>query len=103
MEIHFRTKKLEKILSDDRLIKKHYSKIFNGLTNRLSELKAVGNLSLISHNPPPRKHKLSGEYEGYWSVDVSKNYRLLFTVPNKNIINENQINEIVIEEIVDTH
>lgn len=103
MEIHFRTKKLEKILSDDRLIQKHYSKIFNGLTSRLTELKAVSNLSLISHNPPPRKHKLSGEYEGYWSVDVSKNYRLLFTIPNKNYINENQINEIVIEEIVDTH
>ena len=103
MKIEFRTKKLEKILTDDRLIKKHFSSIYFGLKNRLTELQAVRNLSLISHNPPPRKHKLSGIYEGYWSVDVSKNYRLLFTVPNKDIIKENQITEIIIEEITDTH
>lgn len=103
MEIDFRSKKLEKILSDDRLMKKHFSNIYSGLKNRMTELQAVRNLSLISHNPPPRKHKLSGNYEGYWSVDVSKNYRLLFTVPDKDIINENQINKIIIEEITDTH
>ena len=103
MKIQFRSKKLEKILTDDRLMKKHFSSIYSGLRNRLTELKAVRNLSLISHNPPPRKHKLSGTYEGYWSVDVSRNYRLLFTVPNKDIISEDQINEIIIEEITDTH
>jgi len=103
MKISYRNKKLERILSDERLIKKHYSKVFTGLVNRLTELDAVKNLSLISHNPPPRKHKLSGNYEGHWSVDVSKNYRLIFTIPGNGSLEEKLITEIIIEGIVDTH
>lgn len=103
MVIHYKTKRLEKILTDERLMKKYYTKIYNGLTNRLYELSSVRNLSLISHKPPPRKHKLSGTYEGFYSVDVSPNYRLLFTTPFSSTTNDDEITEIIIEEITDTH
>ena len=103
MKIHYKTRKLEKILTNDRLIKRYYTSFHENLINRLFELQSVSNLSLISHNPPPRKHKLSGEYEGYWSIDVSKNFRIIFTTYNCNSDNEKDIKEIMIEEIKDTH
>lgn len=102
MKIYYRTRKLEKILTNDRQIKKHYTSFYQGIMNRLYELKSVSNLSLISHRPPPRKHRLSGDYNGFWSVDVSKNYRLLFTSLIETI-EESNITEIMIEGIEDTH
>ncbi|MCF7932508.1 MAG: type II toxin-antitoxin system RelE/ParE family toxin [Acholeplasmataceae bacterium] len=103
MIIHYRNKKLQKILTDDRLIKKYYSSIYQGLKNRLTELHAAANLSLISHLPPPRKHRLKGKYDGLWSVDVSKNYRLLLSSPEEYAEDEKNISVIIIEEIADTH
>ena len=103
MKIHYRSRKLEKILTNERLIKRYYTSFHENLKNRLFELSAVSNLSLISHNPPPRKHKLTGEYDGYWSVDVSKNYRILFTAYNYVGENEKEIREILIEDIKDIH
>jgi proteic killer suppression protein len=101
--INFNTNKLAKILTNDRLIKKYYAPLYSNLISRLTELRAVRNLSLISHNPPPRKHKLTGKYEGCWSIDLSRNYRLIFTVPDESKLDENDIDEILILDIVDTH
>ncbi|ABX81683.1 type II toxin-antitoxin system RelE/ParE family toxin [Acholeplasma laidlawii] len=103
MIINFNTNKLAKILTNDRLIKKYYAPLYSNLISRLTELRAVRNLSLISHNPPPRKHKLTGKYEGCWSIDLSRNYRLIFTVPDESKLDENDIDEILILDIVDTH
>lgn len=103
MIINFNTNKLAKILTNDRLIKKYYAPFYSNLISRLTELRAVRNLSLISHNPPPRKHKLTGKYEGCWSIDLSRNYRLIFTVPDESKLDENDIDEILILDIVDTH
>lgn len=90
-------------MTNDRLIKKYYAPLYSNLVSRLTELRAVRNLSLISHNPPPRKHKLTGKYEGCWSIDLSRNYRLIFTVPDESKLDENDIDEILILDIVDTH
>lgn len=90
-------------MTNDRLIKKYYAPFYSNLISRLTELRAVRNLSLISHNPPPRKHKLTGKYEGCWSIDLSRNYRLIFTVPDESKLDENDIDEILILDIVDTH
>lgn len=102
MEIRFRSKKIEKILTDNRLIQKYYTKEYKGIINRMVELNAVSNLAMISHNPPPRKHRLTGNLDGYWSVDVSKNFRLIFTSPC-NEQDERLITVIIIEDIIDTH
>ncbi len=103
MEIYFRKKKLEKMLSSERMIKRYFSKIQTGLVNRLTELESVSNLSLITHLPPPRKHRLSGDYENYWAVDVSKNQRLLFSSYSSEITKEINIKKIMIEGIEDYH
>jgi plasmid maintenance system killer protein len=77
MNIIYASKKLEKILTNPRLIKKEYTAFFNKIINRMSELSAANNLHEISHDPPPRRHKLNGEYNDCWGIDVSKNYRIV--------------------------
>jgi proteic killer suppression protein len=103
MVIHFRSKKLEKKLSSKRMIKRYYANMYNGIVNRLTELQSVSNLSLITHLPPPRRHRLSGEWKDCWAVDVSKNHRLIFSSYIKGITNEKDVEEIIIEVIEDYH
>lgn len=104
MKIEYKNNRLKKILSDPRLIQKHYGQLSKNIMNRLTELRSVRNLSLISKLPPPRRHLLTGEYEKCWAVDVSKNYRLIFK-PVESQINffEDKIDKIIIIDILDYH
>lgn len=103
MEIYFKSKKLKKILTDARLIKKYYPKEFQNIINRLAELNAVKNLSFISHLPPPRRHKLKGNYNNCFAVDVSANRRLIFASFDENKTNLEDIDSIMIIGITDYH
>ncbi len=76
MKISYANKKLESILTNERLIKKEYTAFYKKVISRMSELRTANNLDEISHAPPPRRHKLEGEFE-CWGIDVSKNYRIV--------------------------
>jgi len=104
MTILFKSSRTKKVLSNERLIKKYHGAYAKSLMNRLVELKAVSNLSLISHEPPPRKHRLKGEFDGCWAVDVSRNHRLIFKpCVEQEGYKEGAINCIVILKIEDYH
>ncbi len=111
MEIFFRTRKLEKICNNDKVMRKELGdNMSKKLQRRLSELKAAGSLSEISYLPPPRLHALSGNRSRQFSVDLDHPYRLLFIVANEILydkksteIDKSLITEIEIIEIVDTH
>ena len=77
MIISYSSNRLKKILSDPRLIKKYYSNNYKKINNRLSEMKAVNNLSEIPECPPPRRHKLYGNYKDCWELIVQKIIELL--------------------------
>ena len=68
---------MEKILTNERLIKREYTAFYEKLRNRLSEIRAANNLEEIPHIPPPNRHKLSGDYNGCWGIDISKNFRIV--------------------------
>ncbi|MDD3140107.1 MAG: plasmid maintenance system killer protein [Lachnospiraceae bacterium] len=99
MIIHYASNKLEKILTDKRLIKKYYSNDFNRINNRMSELMAANNLSEIPEVPPPRRHKLNGNWKNCWGIDFSKNDR--FIISPKGVFDINDISSIVEIEIID--
>lgn len=99
MIINYSSKKLEKKLTDSRLLKKYYSNDYNRIRNRLSEMAAANNLSEIPEYPPPRRHKLSGDLKGCWGIDYSPNDRFIIRPVGKFDIND--ISSIVEIEIVD--
>ena len=77
MILSYSSNRLKRILTDPRLIKKYYSNNYKKINNRLSEMKAANNLSEIPECPPPRRHKLYGNYKDCWGIDCSKNYRII--------------------------
>lgn len=104
MKIHYSSRKLQKILTDRRLIKKHYAKFHHRLEIRLSELRAANSLADISNHPPPRRHKLSGSYKDCWGVDITRNYRIIVRpVSEYNINDLTTIKEVMIIDIDDYH
>jgi plasmid maintenance system killer protein len=104
MEIHYSSIKLEKILTDIRLLKKYYANDYVKISNRLSELRNANNLSEIPEVPPPRRHKLSGKYRDCWGIDYSKNDRIIIQPEGKYDINDlNSINEVLIIDLEDYH
>jgi len=104
MEIEYANNAMKKTLEDPRLIVKKHGDIAKTLTYRMSDLHVAKNLSEITHLPPPRRHKLTGDFEGCWSVDVSKNKRLILR-PIGDFEPEDltSITTIRIENIVDYH
>lgn len=104
MEISYATSKLEKILTNERMIKKQYTAFYKKIINRMSEIRAANNLDEIPHLPPPRRHKLEGDYNDCWGIDISKNFRIVLKPIGKwNESDLKTINEIKILSIEDYH
>jgi proteic killer suppression protein len=111
MLIYFRTKKLQKLCSEQREMQKHLGQAMaRKLQQRMAELKAAETLSDISHLPPPRCHELTGNRAGQFSVDLEHPYRLLFIPADDPIpyredegIDLALVKEIEIIDIEDTH
>jgi len=79
MEVFGSSKKLDKVLNDDKLIIKNYGKqIGIKIIQRREELLEATDLTEISTVPPPRLHGLHGDKEGQFAVDISKNFRITF-------------------------
>lgn len=104
MEISYASKKLEKILTNERMIKKHYTAFYKKIINRMSEIRAANNLDEIPHIPPPRRHKLEGDYIDCWGIDVSKNFRIVLRpIGDWDESNLKTINKIQILSVEDYH
>ncbi|REB04764.1 plasmid maintenance system killer protein [Sporosarcina sp. BI001-red] len=104
MKISYATKKLEKILTNERMIKKEYTGFYKKVINRISEIRAANNLDEIPHVPPPRRHKLEGDFNDCWGIDVSKNYRIVVRpIGDWDESDLKSINEILILTIEDYH
>jgi plasmid maintenance system killer protein len=104
MKISYSTSKLEKILTDKRLLKKFYTNDHIKIGNRLSELKVANNLSEIPEVPPPRRHKLKGKYRDCWGIDYSRNDRIIIRPTGEyNIDDLTSIVDVLIIDLEDYH
>lgn len=104
MEIEYAEKSMMKTLESEQLIRKKHGDIAKRLIMRMSDLRVADNLSQITHLPPPRRHKLSGNWMGCWGIDLSKNQRLV--IRPVGIFNPDDlttITKIRIESIEDYH
>jgi len=82
MLISFKSKKLEKDLSDKKaLVRRYGAEQAKKIQQRLIELHAAENLDTLRTLPQVRTHELSGNRAGQISLDIKNPYRLLI-IPN---------------------
>ena len=104
MEIHYSSNRDKKIFQSERLIIREYSKLARNVMNRLSELRVAECLADIPNTPPPRRHKLTNNYERCWGIDVSKNHRIVIEPYGEFDVNDlTTIREIKILKVEDYH
>lgn len=109
MEISFKSNKLEKSFVDDMVLTKTYGTMAKKVKQRYEDLKLADSLHVISQIPSMRLHSYQGK-SGIWSVDIYKNWRILFTINHDPIptvddggINLKAIESIKVETVEDPH
>ncbi len=110
VEINFKSRKLEKQLTDPKEMVKSFGQLARKVNQRLKDLSDADNLEILRAIPAARCHELGGERKGELAVDVSGNYRMIFEpnhdpTPRKTDggLNWEQITKIQINEIEDYH
>lgn len=110
MEIRFKSRKLEKQLTDPKEMLKSFGQLARKISQRLKDLSDADNLEIMRTLPAARCHELTGDRKGELAVDVSGNYRMIFEpnhnplpIKDKGGLNWEQITKIQIIEIEDYH
>jgi len=111
MFIEFDSKKLAKQFSDAKSIQKTFGDMSKGILARLADLEAAETLADMRTLPAAHCHELTGNYNGYFAVKISPNYRLIFyptqqpppTLADGKSVDWSQIDAITITEITDYH
>ncbi len=111
MEVHYLTKKLEKLAEDPRALGKKLGPVCaKKFKQRISEFIAADCLEDLRYLPGPRIHELSGNRKDRFSADLKHPLRLLFKSANQPEPRKEDggwdwqgITEITITEITDTH
>lgn len=109
MKISFKNNKLEKSFTDIKVLSATYGVMAKKVKQRYEDLCAAENLWVISQIPVLRLHKHQGN-NGIWSIDIHKNWRILFTIDHDPVpyiendgIDFRAIEIIRIEEVIDPH
>lgn len=86
MLIGYSNKEVEKLCNNPRYAKKKLGeKIMVKLYQRMDWLGAADSLSIFNDTYKfLRLHKLTGNYEGSYAIDVDKKYRIVFYPCNEN-------------------
>jgi proteic killer suppression protein len=111
MIILFKSKKLEKTLSDQKALVRHFGlEQAKNIEQRLLELQAADNLHILRSLPQVRAHELAGNRAGQISLDLKHPYRLLIVPayddpPRKKDggLDWEKVAKIKILEVEDTH
>lgn len=100
MEYFAETNHLAQTLKDERAITKAYGKDRGQrIQQRLAEFKAATTLMDIPVDPPPRCHRLKGNRQNQFAVNISANYRMVFEGYDKNDRLTTKKSEIVTVQI----
>lgn len=110
MEIEYRKNRLKKQLSNASEIKRNFGVNAKRIARRLIEIRSSPNLHVLMQIPAANCHRLSGDKEGEWALNISANHRMLFEIAHNPIpknkdgsLDTQAITNICITEIVDYH
>ena len=97
MEVHFRTKKLQKQYESHKEAEKAYgATVARRYIGRINIIKQTHSLKELMQLPGLRCHELKGDRKGQYAINLTGYYRLIFTVTDKKM-------EIVCIEDVSKH
>ena len=105
MELTYKNEKLKNIYENPKynkkLAKDYGTDVAKKLPKRINQLKAFNSLNDVPVNPPFRRHKLTGNRKNEFAVDITRQYRLVFTRKENNLIIEDlrEIKSIEIMEV----
>jgi toxin HigB-1 len=110
MDFEFASRRLERELSEERVMKRAYGERTGPLKRRLATLAEATNLAEIPLGPPDWLEQLTGNRDEQFSVVLNKNWRLIFVVAHDPIprladggIDLSKVTAIRIMEVVDYH
>jgi proteic killer suppression protein len=110
VKITYKNKKLEKSLTDDKELIKTYGVLAKKIKERRVDLEQAEQLEVISKMPAWRLHPYSAGRKGEWSVDIFKNWRIIFEIDQDPIpqsedggVNLSEVKAIKILSIEDPH
>lgn len=110
MEISYKSRKLEKQLTDPKEMAKSFGQLARKVNQRLKDLTDADNLAVLRTLPAARCHELTGDRDGELAVAVSGNFRLIFeplhdpiTKKDDGGLNWEGVTKIQINEIEDYH
>lgn len=110
MELSFKSRKLEKQLTDPGEMIKFFGQLARKVNQRLKDLTDADNLAILRTIPAVRCHELTGRRKGELAVDVYGNFRMIFEpnhdpIPSKDDggLKWEEITRIRINEIEDYH
>ncbi len=110
MDLSYKNRKLERSLTEDKNIIKTYGHLSKKIKQRINQLVASEDLSIIAKIPVMRLHPYKGDRLGEWSVDIQENWRICFKIYHDPIpllddggVNLNQVTAIKIISIEDPH
>ncbi len=94
MEVLFRTRKLEKEYGDHQRADKAYgSDVARRYIGRINIIKEALDIEELKRLPGLRCHELKGDRRGFWAVNLTGRYRLIFTLEG------NRLEIVRIEEV----
>lgn len=104
MQINVPNKKIRKILSSEKEIKKEYGKISNKLMLRINLLQTATCLNEIPVDDPERCHLLTGNYNGCYAICINYKWRIIIKpIGYVEPYDKRKITQIEIIEIVNYH
>jgi len=110
VEINYKSRKLERQLTDPKVMMKSFGQLARKVNQRLKDLSDADNLAIMKTIPASKCHELTGDRKGELAVDVSGNYRMIFEpnhipVPIKydGGLNWEEVTKIQINGIEDYH
>jgi proteic killer suppression protein len=110
MQITYKTRKLQKALTDPAILQKTFGTNARRVAQRMAQLEAAQHLGMILAQPALECHPLKGGRTGEWALSVSGNVRLVFivdaaspTAKNNDPMDPESVTNIHILEITDYH
>lgn len=109
MEIYFENKKLRKKFESHESLKKHFGVLVMQISRRLVQIEEAANLRALLDEKVGRIGPLSGPLYGYFSIRISKNYRMIVAPKGDNILDEENnylpenITQIILINVEDYH